>query len=137
MKGSGAAVSSRQTQKGSQAFIDISFPTANKPFHLDILHALHTRARKKNKIIPFPEAFRILSWWKIRKEERFDVLGDLQQAGFLRLVMGHGIILEKTKKVYFCQDLKIYLDLSAFCNEAECGFSSSCDVPGNRGEMEP
>lgn len=90
-----AAVSSGRIQKRIQPFRDISFFRADKAFALELLHAFRTRTEKKTEIIPFPELSKVLSWWKIRKDERFDILFALQKAGFLKIVAGHGVILEK------------------------------------------
>ncbi len=66
-------------------------PSANKDVRRIFLQALRTRAYSKNKIIPFPEVKRILSWWRVQKQERDELLYDLKDEGFLEIIPFHGI----------------------------------------------
>jgi len=71
---------------------------ANKTETLKFLNALGSRTYNKNGIIPFPEISRVLSWWRIRKEERDDILYNLQQEGYLKVVPFRGVILEEGQR---------------------------------------
>ncbi|NJD54405.1 MAG: hypothetical protein FIB07_16270 [Candidatus Methanoperedens sp.] len=66
-------------------------PSANKDVRRFFLQALRTRAYSKNKIISFPEVKRILSWWRVQKQERDELLYDLRDEGFLEIIPFHGI----------------------------------------------
>jgi len=67
----------------------------NKTETSKFLHALRTRTYSKHRIIPFPEVSRVLSWWRIRKEARDDILFALQEEGYLKIVNYRGVILEE------------------------------------------
>lgn len=88
------AITSGQNSEGAFTENKTVF-AGNKTETSKFLNALRTRTYAKNKIIPFPEISRVLSWWRIKKDERDDILYSLQQEGYLKVVPFRGVILEE------------------------------------------
>lgn len=63
-----------------------------------LMNALN-RSFKKNGLIPFHEVSRILSYWRIRKYQRDELLHALEKSGKIRIVNYEGIILQKGGKL--------------------------------------
>jgi hypothetical protein len=98
MKKKEAGAQNARTQRGTQTSNKQIVLVGNKDVRSKFLHALRNRTYQKNRIIPFPEISRILSWWRIRKEERDDILFELQEQGYLKIVPFHGVILREEGK---------------------------------------
>lgn len=79
-------------------------PTAHKTPREKVLNALRTRAFRKNKIISFPEVRRVLSWYQYGKEERDELLYELQEEGLIRIIPFHGLILEDVERGTSCRE---------------------------------
>ena len=69
--------------------------SANEGVRSKLTRALKDRTYNKNGIIPFPEVSRVWSWWRVSKEERDELLYELQQDGYLRIIPYHGVRLEE------------------------------------------
>lgn len=67
------------------------YPTAHK---LDVDKFLEfLRKRGTNKIIKYPEVFHVLSSYKIKKDDGYIILFDLEKRGLIKNVPYHGIRL--------------------------------------------
>lgn len=88
------AITSGQNSEGAFTDNKTDF-SANQDVRYKFLKALRTRTYAKNKIISFKEAGRVLSWYRVGKDDMHDLLYELQQAGYLKVVPDHGIILEE------------------------------------------
>lgn len=82
-----------------QENIMINESRANKPPIEKVLLALRTRAVRKNRIIPFPEVRRVMSWFHFGKHEQDTLLFKLCKEGILKIVAFHGIIIEDEGQV--------------------------------------
>jgi hypothetical protein len=73
-------------------------PSANKSAPLlKIKVALKTRTVRKNKIISFKEAKRVMSWYQISKKECFKLLEELKEEGFLEISRYHGVKIKEKR----------------------------------------
>jgi hypothetical protein len=77
---------------------------ANKTQRHKILLALETRGIWRNSILPFPEVKRVLSWFRLGKETRDELLHDLRERGIIEIIPYHGIkILKKSCQEGECE----------------------------------
>ncbi len=69
--------------------------TTNKDVRSKFLRALRTRTfcQGKTRIISFKEAGRVLSYYRVTKEEMHELLFEWQREGLVKIVPFHGVVL--------------------------------------------
>lgn len=80
--------------EGTISSNQIVFPT-HKDVGLIFLEVLRDRAYTNREVISFPEARRVLSWYRVGRYEFNELLNDWQRSGYIKIVPFRGLIIKK------------------------------------------